>query len=127
ESYAPSTLQSIGMSACDAFLLADDEGDGVANGTPHAAAIVEALGHHGLLEPGPAPPDTAGCAGPPDPAAIVSTVTDPTTGLPALRVAFADVAGGASYLVLRQDDPDDAYLPVSDPLPPGTGSFDDAG
>lgn len=124
-SYAPSHLQGIGMSAHDAFLLADDEGDGIASGTPHAAAIDDAFAHHGITESGLAPPDTPDCVAPADPVVGVVASGDPESGLPALIVSWSDV-GTPGYRVLRADDPDDAFLTRA-VVGPGAGMFVDRG
>ncbi len=125
-SYAPSTMQSIGPSAHDAFLLADDTGDGLANGTPHAAMIHEAFAHHGIAETPLAGPTSPPCVAPADPLVTTSSPTDPSSGLPAVLVAWTDT-GAATYEVLRADDAGDAFLPIAAPLPAGARSFLDRG
>jgi outer membrane protein assembly factor BamB/Zn-dependent metalloprotease len=124
-SYAPSRLQSIGMSAHDAFLLADDEGDGLANGTPHAAAIHDAFAHHGMEESPVAPPDAPDCAPPADPAVDVAAQGDPASGLPALVVSWSDVGATRTH-VLRADDLDDAHV-LLETRGPGAGALVDRG
>lgn len=124
-SYAPSHLQAIGMGAYEAFLLVDDEGDGLATGTPHAAAINEAFAHHGITEldlvaDAPALPRPA------SPAVTLTAVPDAASGLLALRVDWTDT-GAAAYEVLRSDEPTDAFLPVAPPVDPGVGSLVDRG
>ncbi|MEM7245167.1 MAG: PKD domain-containing protein [Acidobacteriota bacterium] len=111
--YAPSDLQSIGMGAHEAFLLADDEGDGLADGTPHASYIEDALGAHGLLEAGLRPPDAAPCTPPADPTLAVAVGSDPGSGLPRMELTWSDV-GADSHVVLRADDADEAYVPVAE-------------
>lgn len=101
-SYLPSHLQSLGMSAHEALLLADDEGDGLANGTPHAGAIREAFTHHGIAEAFAPLPTAATCGGPPVPTVAVETLLDEASGAPASRVSWSTV-GAASYEVLRRD------------------------
>jgi hypothetical protein len=103
-SYAPSTLQSLGPSAHDAWLLADDEGDGLANGTPHAAAIEDALRHHGLLEPGPATADAPGAGSAITPAITVSPMW--ADGVPVHEIAWS-AAGASRAWLLRSDAPDE--------------------
>lgn len=125
-SQAPSRLQSIGMSAHEAFLLADDEGDGLANGTPHAWAIEDAFAHHGLDEtPSPVPGSSAPCAGA---APVVTTraLFDAASGEPVVRVEWSD-AGAAGYRVLRDDGDGLGLHPLAGTFGPGAGSFDDAG
>ena len=125
-SYAPSGIQSIGTSAYDAFLIADDEGDGLANGTPHAAAIHDAFLHHGIAETPSAPPDTSGCLPPQDPLLAAATETVNETGLPGVRVTWTDT-GASSYQLLRSGDADDAFLPLAGPFGSGPGSYVDRG
>jgi Zn-dependent metalloprotease len=124
-SYAPTRLQAIGPSAYDAFLVADDEGDGVGNGTPHAAAIHDAFAHHGMEESPLAPTDTPDCTPPTEPVVSVAALGDPDSGLPALHVSWSDV-GAIRYHVLRQDDSDDAYL-LLETRGPGAGTLVDRG
>lgn len=124
-SQAPTRLQSIGMSAHEAFLLADDEGDGLANGTPHAWAIHDAMGHHGLEEqPLPAPLGIA-CSVT-APAVTVSAVAEGLSNVPVMRVTWTD-AGATAMRVLRDDADGGGPHPVSGALAPGAGAFDDWG
>jgi len=124
-SYAPASLQSIGTSAFDAFLVVDDEGDGLANGTPHAAAILDAFAHHGLEEAGVSPPQSAPCVPPPDPVVTATTITDAASGRPAVRIDWTDT-GAAAHEVVRSTD-GRAYLPLVAPLGAGAGSVLDRG
>lgn len=124
-SYAPSSIQSIGLSAYDGFLLADDEGDGLANGTPHAAAIHDAFAHHGIAESPTAPPDAPDCAAPADPVLTLTSSADPSTGLPAIAIAWTDT-GAARYRVTRSDAPGEVASPLV-AVPGATTSLVDRG
>lgn len=123
-SQAPASAQSIGMSAWEAFLLADDEGDGIANGTPHAEALHDAFAHHGLVETPTAPPTGTPCTPPLTPAIVATEGLDPGSGLPTVQVDWSD-AGAATYRILRADDAVDGLLPIGPAFGPGAGSFTD--
>lgn len=117
-SYAPSRYQAIGPSAYDSYMVVDDEGDGLANGTPHAAYINDAYVHHGIEEwgvPGgvPAAVDSKNCDGPASPAVSLAQSIDSATGTPAVIVSWTPVAGAASYSVLRNERRNDVFLEVA--------------
>lgn len=118
-SYAPSRFQVQGVSAYDGFMIADDEGDGLANGTPHAAYINDAYVHHGNEEwaPGSTSPsvatDAKNCTAPGTPTVTVTQATDSATGTPAVKISWTSVAGATSYSVLRTERRDDVFLEVA--------------
>jgi hypothetical protein len=118
-SYAPSRFQLQGVSAYDGFMIADDEGDGLANGTPHAAYINDAYVHHGNEEwaPGSTSPsvatDAKNCTAPGTPTVTVTQATDSATGTPAVKISWTSVAGASSYSVLRTERRDDVFLEVA--------------
>ncbi|HEX7150886.1 MAG TPA: hypothetical protein VF618_05315 [Thermoanaerobaculia bacterium] len=130
-SYAPTRYQAMGPSAYDGFLIADDEGDGLANGTPHAAYINDAYVHHGIEEWAPLAPnapmvaDAKNCATLAAPSVTTTAHIDGSTGSPAVTVSWTPVAGAASYSVLRNERRHDVFLEVAR-LTNGT-SFTDAG
>jgi hypothetical protein len=118
-SYAPSRFQAQGVSAYDGYMIADDEGDGLANGTPHAAYINDAYVHHGNEEwaPGSTAPsvaaDTANCSVPATPNVTLTQSTDSATGTPAVTISWTAVAGATSYSVLRTERKDDVFLEIA--------------
>jgi hypothetical protein len=119
-SYAPSRFQAMGTSAYDGYMVVDDEGDGLANGTPHAAYINEAYVHHAIEEWAPGAPnapsvsaDSANCTPPAAPAVSVSQSTDSDTGTPAVSIHWTPVAGATSYSVLRTERRDDVFLELA--------------
>jgi hypothetical protein len=130
-SYAPSRFQAMGTSAYDGFMIADDEGDGLANGTPHAAYINDAYLHHENTEwaPGtttPSVPNDAGnCAAPGTPTVTLSQNVDSATGTPAVTISWTPVAGATSYSVLRTERRDDVFLELA--RVGNAGSVTDAG
>jgi hypothetical protein len=118
-SYAPSRFQALGVSAYDGFMIADDEGDGLANGTPHAAYINDAYVHHGNEEWAPGtttasvPNDTKNCTAPGTPNVTLSQATDSPTGTPAVTISWTAVPGATSYSVLRTERRDDVFLELA--------------
>lgn len=118
-SYAPSRFQVQGVSAYDGFMIADDEGDGLANGTPHAAYINDAYVHHGNEEWAPGsttasvPNDTKNCTTPGTPNVTLSQATDSPTGTPAVTISWTPVAGATSYSILRTERRDDVFLELA--------------
>lgn len=118
-SYAPSRFQVQGVSAYDGFMIADDEGDGLANGTPHAAYINDAYVHHGAEEWAPGtqtasvPNDAKNCTAPGTPSVTLSQATDSPTGTPAVTISWTAVAGAASYSILRTERRDDVFLELA--------------
>ncbi|MEM7245168.1 MAG: hypothetical protein AAF533_07475 [Acidobacteriota bacterium] len=123
-SYAPSHLQSIGTSAHDAFLLVDDVGDGVADGTPHSWAIHAAFERHGMTEIGSMPLAEDGCTVPVT-ALSANAVFDTATGRPLVRLSWT--AGADEVELLRSSEERDGFLLISDPLPPGSDMLVDRG
>lgn len=117
--YAPSRFTAQGVSAYDGFMIADDEGDGLANGTPHAAYINDAFVHHGAEEwaPGTTSPsvatDAKNCAQPATPTVTLTQATDSSTGTPAVKITWTSVAGATSYSILRTERRDDVFLEVA--------------
>jgi hypothetical protein len=118
-SYAPSRFQAQGVSAYDGFMIADDEGDGLANGTPHAAYINDAYVHHGNEEWAPGtttasvPNDAKNCTRPGTPNVTVAQSTDTATGTPSVTITWTPVAGATSYSVLRTERRDDVFLELA--------------
>jgi hypothetical protein len=118
-SYAPSRFQVQGVSAYDGFMIADDEGDGLANGTPHAAYINDAYVHHGNEEWAPGsttasvPNDTKNCTAPGTPNVTLTQATDSPTGTPAVTISWTPVAGATSYSILRTERRDDVFLELA--------------
>lgn len=118
-SYAPSRFQAQGVSAYDGFMIADDEGDGLANGTPHAAYINDAYVHHGNEEWAPGSTtasvatDTKNCSAPGTPNVTLSQATDSATGTPHVTISWTPVPGATSYSVLRTERRDDVFLEVA--------------
>lgn len=130
-SYAPSRYQAQGVSAYDGFMIADDEGDGLANGTPHAAYINDAYVHHGNEEWAPGsttpsvPNDAKNCTRPGTPTVTLTQATDSASGTSAVTISWTQVAGATSYSVLRTERRDDVFLELAR-LGSGT-SFTDIG
>jgi hypothetical protein len=130
-SYAPTRYQAMGPSAYDGFMVVDDEGDGLANGTPHAAYINDAYVHHGIEEWAPTAPnvpmiaDAKNCPLLAAPNVTATAHVDPATGTPAVTVSWTPVAGATSYSVLRNERRHDVFLEVGRTTS-GT-SFTDAG
>lgn len=118
-SYAPSRFQAQGVSAYDGYMIADDEGDGLANGTPHAAYINDAYVHHGNEEWAPGsttasvPNDTKNCTTPGTPNVTLTQATNSATGTPAVTISWTAVAGATSYSVLRTERRDDVFLELA--------------
>ncbi len=117
-SYAPSRYQAQGGSAYDGLLVVDDEGDGLFNGTPHAAYINDAYVHHGIEEwgvPGGVPSgvDAKDCDAPASPGVTLAQGIDGATGLPAVTVSWTSVAGAAAYSVLRNERRNDVFLELA--------------
>jgi len=103
---------SSGVSAYNGAIAADDDDGNLSNGTPHAAYINAAFGHHGLAE-SPQIADSADCAPLADP--LVSTVVDrdPVTGLPRVQIDWTPVGGATSFDVYRNTRAGDAFLPLA--------------
>ncbi len=101
-----------GVSIYDALLLADDEDGNLANGTPNAAYINAALGHHELQE-SPVIADAANCPALADPVPSVTLDRDAGTGLPAVRIDWTPSGGGATFDVYRNTRAGDAFLPIA--------------
>jgi hypothetical protein len=118
-SYAPSRYQAQGVSAYDAFMIADDEGDGLANGTPHAAYINDAFVHHANEEWAPGsttasvPNDAKNCTAPGTPAVLLNQAVDSASGTPIVTISWTPVAGATSYSILRTERRDDVFLEVA--------------
>jgi hypothetical protein len=118
-SYAPSRFQVGGTSAYDGFMIADDTGDGLANGTPHAAYINDAFVHHGNEEwaPGSTSPsvaaDSKNCTAPGTPNVTVTQSTDSATGTPAVTISWTAVSGATSYSIQRTERRDDVFLELA--------------
>ena len=118
-SYAPSRFQAQGVSAYDGYMIVDDEGDGLANGTPHAAYINDAYVHHGNEEWAPGtttaavPTDTKNCTAPGTPNVTLTQATDSATGTPAVTISWTPVAGATSYRILRNERRDDVFLEIA--------------
>lgn len=123
--YAPSHLQAIGPSAYDGYMVVDDEGDGLANGTPHAAYINDAFADHGITEL-VIVSDAPNCAPLATPAVSASQQLDPVTGMPAIVISWSPVSGAAGYNLLRTERPNDVFLPVAT-AGAGATSVTDAG
>lgn len=123
--YAPSHMQAIGPGAYDGYMVVDDEGDGLANGTPHAAYINDAFADHGITELVTVA-DVANCAPLATPAVSASQGLDATTGMAALTISWSAVSGAAGYNVLRTERPNDVFLPVAT-VGAATTSVTDAG
>jgi hypothetical protein len=132
-SYAPSTVQAMGPSAYDGYLVVDDTGDGLLpNGTPNAAYINDAFIHHEIHETGISTAskrltsvDTKDCAAPATP--NVTLTQGIVSGTQAVTISWAAVAGAESYTVLRNERRDDVFLEVARVLGNGTTSVVDAG
>ena len=117
-SYASSRNQAIGPSAYDGYLVVDDEGDGIANGTPHGAYINDAYVHHGIEEwgqPGGVPQgtDSANCAAPATPAYTLTQGIDGATGTASVTINFTPVAGATAYSIVRNERRNDVFLEVA--------------
>ncbi len=117
-SYASSRNQAIGPSAYDGYIVVDDEGDGLANGTPHGAYINDAYSHHGIEEwglPGGVPQDTdsANCTAPQAPPYTLTQNIDGETGTPAVTITFTPVSGASAYSILRNERRNDVFLEVA--------------
>ena len=116
-SYAPTRYQAMGPSAYDGFVIVDDEGDGLANGTPHGAYINDAYVHHGVEEWSPATlnapmsGDAKNCTplAPP----TVNVAQTISGGEPAVTVSWTPVAGATSYSVLRNERRHDVFLELA--------------
>lgn len=129
-SYASSRNQAIGPSAYDGYLIVDDEGDGLTNGTPHGTYINDAYMHHEIAEYGlpggiPAGIDSRNCAAPATPVTTLSQSMDGTSGTPAVTLSWTPVSGAASYSVLRNERRNDVFLEVARVI--NSSSFTDAG
>jgi hypothetical protein len=119
-SYAPSRHQAMGPSAYDGYIVSDDTGDGLLNGTPHAAYINDAFLHHGMEELGLSVPqgnlmavDVKDCTAPATPNVTLTQQLDPATGRPAVKITWTAVANAASYSILRNERRDDVFLEVA--------------
>ncbi len=80
------------------YVAADDDGDGLGNGTPHMQAIFDAFDRHGISCPTPTVTDF-GCADTPTAAPVV-TATPLDRGT---ELTWPAVAGAASYRVFRTE------------------------
>jgi Zn-dependent metalloprotease len=113
--YASSRNQAIGPSVYDAYIVTDDEGDGLLNGTPNAAYINDAAVHHGIEEwgaPGgrPSAIDARNCDVLATPKVNLSQSIDSSTGTPAVTVNWSSVSGASSYTVFRSERRHDVFL-----------------
>ncbi|MCI0602408.1 PepSY domain-containing protein [bacterium] len=130
-SYASSRDQSEGVGAYDAYMVVDDEGDGLANGTPHAAYINDAFVDHGIEERDangqPAVQDAANSLPLQAPAFNVQTVLDSVSGHPTAVVTWSSVPGATSYRVLRTERRDDVMLLLDEQPANGSFTFKDVG
>jgi hypothetical protein len=127
-SYAPSRHQAMGPSAYDGYVVVDDEGDGLMNGTPHAAYINDAAVHHGMEEfglPGgrPSATDARNCAVLDAPSVTLAQGVDAATGTAAVTVSWTPVSGAVSYSILRAERRHDVFLEVGR-VEPGTPFVD---
>jgi hypothetical protein len=114
-SYPSSRNQAIGPSVYDAYIVTDDEGDGLLNGTPNAAYINDAAVHHGIEEwgaPGgrPSAIDAKNCDVLATPSVTLSQSIDTNSGTPAVTVSWSSVAGASSYTVFRSERRNDVFL-----------------
>ncbi|MCZ6650690.1 MAG: hypothetical protein O7D35_08470, partial [Acidobacteria bacterium] len=99
-----------GVSIYDAVMVADDDDQNLANGTPHAAYINAAFSHHEIDE-SPQLPDSTNCAAPADP--LVSVLVQPgEDGLPRVRIDWLG-GGPGTFDVLRRRFSGDTFLPVA--------------
>lgn len=128
-SYAPSTVQAMGPSAYDGYLVVDDTGDGLfPNGTPNAAYINDAFQHHEIHETFSTATkkltsvDTKDCTAPATP--NVTLTQGIASSTQAVTISWTAVSGAASYSVLRNERRDDVFLEIARVT--GT-SFVDAG
>jgi hypothetical protein len=117
-SYAPSRNQAIGPSAYDGYLVVDDEGDGLANGTPHGAYINDAYTHHEIEEwglPGGKPQgtDSRNCDAPPTPPTTLAQGIDGESGTPAVTIKWTAVPNATAYSVVRNERRNDVFLEVA--------------
>jgi hypothetical protein len=115
--YAPSRFTALGTSAYDALMAADDTGDGLANGTPHAAYINDALVHHGMEEWGtpegiPAVADSSNCPSVGTPTVTLTQSVDAASGTPSVTIGWTSVAGASGYRVYRTERRNDVFLEV---------------
>jgi len=116
--YASSRNQAIGPSVYDAYIVTDDEGDGLLNGTPNAAYINDAAVHHGIEEwgaPGgrPSAIDAKNCDVLATPAVSLLQSIDSNTGTPSVKVSWSSVSGASSYSVLRSERRNDVFLEIA--------------
>lgn len=104
------------------FMALDDDGDGTANGTPHAAAIFAALDRHGIAcgaVGDPANQNQTSC-----PSLAATTVTG-VGGNNSAEITWTAVAGASRYLVFRNEVGCDAgYTRVAEIAAPNTGFTD---
>jgi len=130
-SYASTRDQLEGVGAYDAYMVVDDEGDGLANGTPHAAYINDAFVDHGIEERDangqPAVQDAANALPLPAPAFNVQTVLDSVSGHPSAVLTWSSVPGATSYRVLRTERRDDVLLLLEEQPANGSFTFKDVG
>ena len=100
------------------FMAADDDGDGTANGTPHAAAIFAALDRHGIAcgaASDPANQNQTSC-----PALTAPSLTG-VGGNNRAELSWSAVAGATRYLVFRNEAGCDAgYTRVAEVTAPTT-------
>ena len=116
--YASSRNQAIGPSVYDAYIVTDDEGDGLSNGTPNAAYINDAAVHHGIEEwgaPGgrPSAIDAKNCDVLATPSVSLSQGIDANTGTPAVNISWSAVSGASSYSVFRSERRNDVFLELA--------------
>ena len=103
--------QAAGTSSYDAIVFMDDNDGNLANGTPHAAYINAAWGHHEINEALIA--DSANCVDPADPVVSATLERDAATGLPRAVIDWVPVGGATSFDVYRNTRAGDAFLPVA--------------
>ena len=109
-SYAPSTRQSFGPSAYDAFMVIDDDNANLNDGTPDAAYINQAYKHHGIDEL-PNTIDSANCTPPADPVVTLTPLIGDVNGNNQVKVTWPDVNANF-YNVYRTERIGDAWLLV---------------
>ncbi len=112
-------------STYDAVIAVDDDNGNLADGTPNAAEINDAFGHHGIA-PATLAPDTADCVAPAAPVVSLSSASDPGTGLTQVRVAWTAVPGAVEYRIGRNvAGGAGADEPLATVMAPGLEFFDD--
>ena len=120
---APSSNGCNGASLYNTLLALDDDGDGVANGTPHAASIFAALDRHNIAcgaSTDPQNQNTTSC-----PALAATTVTGIGENSTAV-LSWDAVPGATRYLIYRNDiDCDAGFIKVGEVAAPAV-TFTDA-